>query len=69
MHGDVEQGNFSFVGEDLVLLARGASFHVVRGPIFQPGPPVVRGHSLDCLVASWVAGCLFPMVVVQDFPF
>ena len=31
------------MGEDLVLLARGASFHIVRCPLFQPRPPVMGG--------------------------
>ena len=61
---DVEQGNFPPMGEDLVLLAWGASSYIIRRPFFQPWPPVVRGDPLDCLVASWVTRSWFPVVVV-----
>ena len=66
---DMEQGDFSFVGEDFVLLAWGASFYVICSPFLQSRPPVVGSDPLDRLVASWVPSRWLPVVVVQDFSF
>ena len=41
--------------EDFVLLAGGTSFDVVGRPFLQPRPPIMGGHSLDRLVAPWMA--------------
>jgi hypothetical protein len=54
--GDAICGSARLMGDDLVLLTRCASFHIVRYPRVHPVPLMVPFYPSYCFISPWVAG-------------